>query len=221
MFNEQMNCIQKHPDFISPLLSTTESYKQRHNRNLIASAKENLEDIGQNCDNFFTVSDFYCSFILFSELSNAALLFVQLIVLVLSLIFSLLFLGEQKSLSKRLKGLKEEVKAGLFLATIPLAENTAAVEMRKQLIGITGYHVSTAALSCRAMQESNLNHALICACSWESPSSLKALPVPWVMVKLPASDCSADPGDECDEGLGSHTESQFRECPSPGGSFKE
>lgn len=71
------------------------------------------------------------------------------------------------------------------------------------------------------MQESNLNHALICACSWESPSSLKALPVPWVMVKLPASDCSADPGGECDEGLGFHTESQFRKCPSPGGSFKE
>lgn len=125
---------------------------------------------------FFTGSDFYCSFLLFSELSNAAILFVQLTILVLSLAFSLLFLGEQKNLFKRLKGLKEEVKARLFLATIPLAENTAAIEMRKQLIGITGYHVSTAAPSSRAMQESNLNHALICACSWESPSSLKALP---------------------------------------------
>lgn len=43
----------------------------------------------------------------------------------------------------------------------------------------------------------------------------------WVMVKLPASDCSADPGGECDDGLGFHTESQFRECPPPGGSLKE
>lgn len=181
-----------------------------------------MENIGQNCDNFFTVSDFYCGFLLFSELSNAAVLFVQLTILVLSLTFSLLFLGEQKNLFKRLEGLKEEVKAGLFLATIPLAENTAAVEMRKQLIGITGYNVSTAALSRRAMQESNLNHARICACSWESPSSLKALPVLWVMVKLPASDCSADTGCECDDGLGFHTEPQLRECPSsPRGSFKE
>lgn len=39
--------------------------------------------------------------------------------------------GRTKNLFKRLEGLKEEVKARLFLATIPLAENTAAVEMRK------------------------------------------------------------------------------------------
>lgn len=100
---------------------------------------------------------------MFSELSNASVLFVQLTVLVLSLTFSLLFLGEQKNLFKRLKGLKEEVKARLFLATIPPAENTAALEMRKQLIGITGSHVSTAALRHRAMKESSLNHALTCA----------------------------------------------------------
>lgn len=98
----------------------------------------------------FLLSDFYCGFLLFSELSNAAVLFVQLTVLVLSLTFSLLFLGEQKNLFKRLEGLKEEVKARLFLATIPLAENTAAVEMRKQLIGITGYNVSTAALKSQS-----------------------------------------------------------------------
>lgn len=71
-----------------------------------------------------------------SELSNAALLFVQLTILVLSLTFSSLFLGEQKNLFKRPKGLKEEIKARLFLATIPPAENTAALEMRKQLIAL-------------------------------------------------------------------------------------
>lgn len=173
-----------------------------------------------------TVTIFLLSLI-FIVVSYCSLSFLMLLFSLCSWLFwfcllrSLYISVRTKNLSMRLKGLKEEVKARLFLATIPLAENTAAVEMRKQLIGITGYHVSTAALSCRAMQESNLNHALICACSWESPSSLKALLVPWVMVKLPASDCSADPGGECDEGLGFHTESQFRKCPFPGGSFKE
>jgi len=42
--------------------------------------------------------------------------------------------------------LKEEVKTRLFLAAIPLAENTAAVEMRKRLMGFTGHQVHTAVL---------------------------------------------------------------------------
>lgn len=59
----------------------------------------------------------------------------------------MLFLGEKKAFKKRMEGLKEEVKARLFLATIPLAENTAAVEMGKQLMGIAGYPVNTAVLT--------------------------------------------------------------------------
>lgn len=111
--------------------------------------KGNLEDVTRNCTFFFffvTVPDLYCSFLVFSELSNAAIPFVQVTVLVLSVTFSLLFLGEKKAFKKRMEGLKEEVKARLFLATIPLAENTAAVEMRKQLMGIAGYHVNAAVL---------------------------------------------------------------------------
>lgn len=58
--------------------------------------KGSLEEVAQNCNNlfFFGVPDLYCSFLLFSELSNAAVLFVQVTILVLSVTFSLLFLGE-------------------------------------------------------------------------------------------------------------------------------
>lgn len=139
MFNEQMNCIQKHPDFISPLLRPL-SHEPSRNKGLTEISLQMQKGIWKilvkTVTIFLLVSDFYCSFLMFSELSNAALLFVQLTILVLSLTFSSLFLGEQKNLFKRPKGLKEEIKARLFLATIPPAENTAALEMRKQLIAL-------------------------------------------------------------------------------------
>lgn len=52
--------------------------------------------------------------------------------------------------------MREEVKARLFLAPISLAENTAAVEMRKRLMGITGYPVNTAVLQSESLQEYSL-----------------------------------------------------------------
>lgn len=94
-----MNCIQKHPDFISPLLRPL-SHEPNRNKGLTEISLQMQKGIWKilvkTVTIFLLVSDFYCSFLMFSELSNAALLFVQLTILVLSLTFSSLFLGEQK-----------------------------------------------------------------------------------------------------------------------------
>lgn len=136
------------------------------------------------------------------------------------------FWENKKSFLKRLEGLKEEVKARLFLATIPPAENTAAVEMRKRLMCITGYHVNTAVLRVAELRRNPV---------YNVPAARRVL-LPqkpfhhcsgwWLSCQV--SNCSADTGCESDDGTGAgglptFTLNQwFREQPPPlGGSFKE